>query len=278
LPSRDSSFFLGVARQVLEGYLQHRYRSDYGIEGFPGASYLDKIVQMPFDIPPNTGRMRSLADALLGNQAADVRSELAGIVPIAGELCERNPRSLIRILNNILVDAAISEQLNSSSGAVIPLPVLAISRLLKERAPDTFDRLADSAELAQIVATWDRSELAELASGSDQGDAKIATSLLANPNLADLLLGEPGRAWLRARSQRQESVDFLASQRRGALGGTARYDVFLSCSGADRSLVVQIVSFLSARGIRAFFGGDLRVGESWQDALDRGRTTAPYVN
>ena len=50
-------FFMGVARRVLEGYLQHRYAKDYGISGFEGQAYLDKIVQLPFHIPPHRNRM-----------------------------------------------------------------------------------------------------------------------------------------------------------------------------------------------------------------------------
>jgi len=50
-------FILGVARRVIEGYLQHRYEKDYGILNFQGQAYLDKIVQLPFHIPPHTQRM-----------------------------------------------------------------------------------------------------------------------------------------------------------------------------------------------------------------------------
>jgi predicted KAP-like P-loop ATPase len=39
-------FVLGVARKVIEGYLQHRYTTRFGIPEFSGAQYLDKIVQL----------------------------------------------------------------------------------------------------------------------------------------------------------------------------------------------------------------------------------------
>jgi predicted KAP-like P-loop ATPase len=54
-------FVLGVARSVIEGYLQHRYQNDYGILGFQGSSYLDKVVQLPFHIPPHSDRMEQFS-------------------------------------------------------------------------------------------------------------------------------------------------------------------------------------------------------------------------
>jgi len=57
-------FFLGVARRVIEGYLQHRYEKDYGISGFEGYAYLDKIVQLPFHIPPHRKRISTFWTAL----------------------------------------------------------------------------------------------------------------------------------------------------------------------------------------------------------------------
>jgi len=47
-------FVIGVARAVIEGYLKHRYSTKYGLQDFRGQAYLDKIVQLPFYIPPHT--------------------------------------------------------------------------------------------------------------------------------------------------------------------------------------------------------------------------------
>src|SRR5262249_48782504 len=58
-------FVIGVARSVIEGYLQHRYEKKYGIKGFQGHSYLDKIVQLPFHIPPHGGRIEEFSGKLL---------------------------------------------------------------------------------------------------------------------------------------------------------------------------------------------------------------------
>jgi predicted KAP-like P-loop ATPase len=58
-------YVLGVARQVLEGYLEHRYAEDFGIKGFEGQRYLDKIIQLPFYIPPHHARRDNLSKAVL---------------------------------------------------------------------------------------------------------------------------------------------------------------------------------------------------------------------
>lgn len=44
-------FVLGVAREVIEGYLKKRYEDDFGVDGRHGEAYLDKIVQIPIYIP-----------------------------------------------------------------------------------------------------------------------------------------------------------------------------------------------------------------------------------
>jgi hypothetical protein len=115
-------FVLGVARSVIEGYLQHRYEKDYGIAGFQGHSYLDKIVQLPFHIPPHTGRMQEFSDRLLERLDATTRKTLSDILPIIGSASGSNPRATIRFVNNLLIDLGINAQLVEAR-LMGPIPV-----------------------------------------------------------------------------------------------------------------------------------------------------------
>jgi hypothetical protein len=68
LNQTEFTFVLGVARKVIEGYLRHRYNTQYGIADFQGDAYLDKIVQLPFHIPTHVGRMDTFSKAILNQE------------------------------------------------------------------------------------------------------------------------------------------------------------------------------------------------------------------
>lgn len=62
-------FILGVARNIIEGYLEHRYKDEFGLENFQGSSYLDKIVQLPFYLPSHRDRMQNFLLSLIPQMA-----------------------------------------------------------------------------------------------------------------------------------------------------------------------------------------------------------------
>jgi predicted KAP-like P-loop ATPase len=76
-------FVLGVARQVIEGYLQHRYSTEFGIANFQGQLYLDKIVQLPFHLPPSIGRLTDFSQALLADQPPPIVEGLQPAMPLS---------------------------------------------------------------------------------------------------------------------------------------------------------------------------------------------------
>ncbi|CAK8717003.1 MAG: KAP family P-loop domain-containing protein [Candidatus Electronema aureum] len=90
-------FILGVARSVIEGYLQHRYSAEYGIADFEGHSYLDKIVQLPFHIPPHKERMVDFGEKVLKRISPDFQGELKDILPIIGSASGSNPRTTVMV-------------------------------------------------------------------------------------------------------------------------------------------------------------------------------------
>ena len=260
-------FVLGVARRVIEGYLQHRYSSDFGIRDFKGHLYLDKIVQLPFHIPPASGRMGDFCALMLSDQPGEITTQLSEILPIVAEALGGNPRSVIRFINNVLIDLAINRELAETSlMEQIPLNYFAISRCLEDRWPEVFTPLEASAQLAHEVSSWDRSSL-EVRAEKSGPEARIAASMVSDQRLAELLLGDHGKSWLNNPDLRAASIGFLRTQRRTSSLDVAevpfRYDAILSYSKEDQPHVVELAKMLNEFGLRVFFDVDIPADSEW---------------
>lgn len=271
-------FILGVARQVVEGYLQHRYTKEYGIKDFKGQLYLDKIVQLPFHIPPSTGRMGEFCQYLLAGQPPALTDELEPVLPVVAEALGGNPRALIRFVNNILIDYAISSDLPEFAEiGGIPLRFFAVSRCLEHQWPEVFAALVADTELAEELATWSPDTYADHASGTGPS-ASVATKLLADPELRRILTGPQGKDWLTDPVLRQASVSFLITQQRFSPLDTSevnvRYDAFISYPNESRRDVLKIVESISQAGIKVFYDEEIRPGERWADVIARSLSSA----
>ena len=268
-------FVLGVARSVIEGYLQHRYQNDYGILGFQGSSYLDKIVQLPFHIPPHSGRMEQFSTRLLERLEPSTRATLSDILPIIASAAGSNPRSTIRFINNLLIDIGISSQLvELEMMTAIPVGYFAVSRCLQQRWPDTFSALSRSNDVCQAVLNWGRSRdniRQGTASGSEE-QASLAARLLTDQDLLDLLNSGQGRLWLSNQSIRNAAIQFLRSQRQEteaeSRDAMKEYDIFISYPAENRRVVSEITEFLSANGARIFMDTLIRPGDNWVQTLN----------
>jgi KAP family P-loop domain/TIR domain len=268
-------FTLAVAREVIEGYLQHRYVSDYGIADFDGKRYLDKIVQLPFQIPAASDRMPEFCAALLEGQDQDVQQALGAVLPQAADALGGNPRSVVRFLNNILVDAAVSPHFASATGSPVPIQHLAVSRLLHTGWPDLLNQILSAQAAAEQASTWQPADLARIAAQPQPGPAgTIAAALLSDPALRDVLLSESGRDWLRQTRVRAESVRLLRQQRSittlASPIQTTTYDAYLSYQHRDRPAVTEVMSIFAGKGLRVYSDLELRPGEEWEEALSSG--------
>jgi hypothetical protein len=265
-------FVLGVARQVIEGYLQHRYSEEYGIKDFKGQLYLDKIVQLPFHIPPSTGRMGEFCQYLLTGQPPALVDELASMLPAVAEALGSNPRALIRFVNNILIDYSISSALPEfSEKGGIPLRFFAVSRCLEHQWPDIFAELVTPGTLAEEVADWAPDTYRDHANENGPRGT-VATKLLADAELRQILIGPQGRDWLTDPVLRQASVSFLLDQQRlsplDISEGGPRYDVFVSFNRADREEVLKIIEEISKAGIKVFSDEEIKLGDNWQHVIN----------
>lgn len=105
-------FLLGLDHNIVTSYLAKCYREQYGMTDTAQAertasTYLHKIVQLQFDVPHHEQRFPEYVAKLL----AKVEDEdIAGIgdVLIAGT--DYNPRSLVRLANNLIIDWTLWQQ------------------------------------------------------------------------------------------------------------------------------------------------------------------------
>jgi hypothetical protein len=262
---------------VIEGYLQHRYSTDYGIADFQGQLYLDKIIQLPFFIPSNSGRMERFCDVMIGRLEPSVRPQLKDVLPTIGDALGGNPRA-IRFINNILIDLAINTELAGSSVKEIPVEFFAVSRCLQQRWPSVFSVLMGSVELSEEVAQWDRAAMREGSNSSEPNRAEVARAFLSDRNLETLLLGRAGKSWLTEPEARNGSVNFLRSQQRISPRESEemvrRYDVFMSFAKEDSAAVSRIAEILADHGLGVFMDKDLRLGSDWRAEIERALVAA----
>jgi hypothetical protein len=277
-------FVLAVAREVIEGYLQHRYATEYGIRDFDGSRYLDKIVQLPFHIPAASERMPEFCAALLEGQDGSVERTLRVLLPLAADALGGNPRSAVRFLNNVLVDEAVSRHFTDPGRPAVDIGHLAVSRLLQTGWPDLLGQILSDQAAAQQASTWSPEGLPQAA--VQQGVAgAIAGALLSDHTLSAVLLSSTGREWLSRAGTRAESVQLLRQQRsimaQPSAIQTTTYDAYLSYQRQDRAVVVQVLSIFSGKGLRVYSDLDLQPGEHWErslsSALDKSRSLCVFL-
>jgi TIR domain/KAP family P-loop domain len=269
-----------VARTIIEGYLNSRYKDKYGLKEFDGASYLDKIVQLPFHIPPHRGRMEAFLANLLSQLDPDVQCVFDNLKHIIGSASGANPRATKRFVNNLLIDRAINENLSRveipehARMEVIPIAYFAVTRSLQQRWKEVFSQLAASPELCTQISEWDRESVIEHANSEDHDVSAVATTLLGDKAIAELLFSSEGRAWLKDEDQRISTIEFLKEKRVEATGQMIRpadeFDVFISYHHHDREPVARIANFLADRGIKFFIDREqIEAGDLWAEKIDQ---------
>lgn len=206
LSQRGFIFVLGVARSVLEGYLQHRYRREYGLRHFDGSAYLDKIVQLAFPIPPHTGRMEGLVKKLILGVDPSQQNALSTVVPLVADHLGANPRSLVRFVNNLLIDVEISRLMLKED---VSLDFFAVTRCLQLRWRLFYDDVVLDRERAEFAANSTLDVRKTTAADVNSPFAVTAGYLVEDAALARLVQSKPCKAWLMQHETRERAVLFL---------------------------------------------------------------------
>ncbi len=250
-------FFLGVARRVLEGYLHYRYEKEYGITGFDGYAYLDKIVQLPFHIPPHRNRMPTFWDSVIFRLGTADRRSFKELVPILNLVSGSNPRSAIRFVNNLLVDRAIFRAIAGDKAfKEMPIEFFAVSRSLEQRWLSMFSLLSRSNEICDKVASWMPDQLPKVESLDSPELKEVAGLLRIDQELIGLLATQYGIRWLSEHDRRSATIDFLQEERSEAEDVHSevdnKYDVIVVSSSKDGDAARQVRAVLDELGLKVF--------------------------
>ncbi len=204
-------FVLGISRRVFDGYLRKIY-DDFGISDFKAQEYLEKIIQLPFAIPPHNTRMDSFAKSLLDHLVKEDVDALEAILPIIGVACAYNPRITIRFVNNLLIDSAISSVPNA-------LSFFAVTRSLQQRWWRVYNLLSNSVDgnyLCEKIVYWwlDNGEnaplgLPEIDPEKNDNEANLIYLIRGDKELQKLFETEQGRNWLSNHNERSRAIQFL---------------------------------------------------------------------
>ncbi len=179
-------FVLGMDRQVVEQGINVRYAA-FREAGFDARAYLDKIIQVPFNLPP-------LGSAQISRYLRELSGEIGeGAFAICGDLIRSaapsNPRTLKRILNALLLtlyldgnNAASLKELAEGRGDVDRLRRLAKLVLLQVSFGDTW---------RAILAGLSLKDAEKFVLGSEAQLPEETKKLLRGPFLEALFKAQP---------------------------------------------------------------------------------------
>ncbi len=217
-------FILGVSRRVITAYLQRLYES-FGLQDFDGAQYLDKIIQLPFYLPPtsNKERINNFVASLLTEIDPEYKNVLQGIQDFIGPFCAHNPRTIIRFINNLIINKNIGDLILNDNNKTVPIGFYAVSEILQRRHSSTFHLLYNNDLLSESLAVlWGRDNNGterflkeDLKEPKRQvpGFSKIERDLTDSPELKELLLAtDMGKEWLEKHEYRKHATELYLSR------------------------------------------------------------------
>ena len=104
------SFVLGVYERIIQDFIKAKYAKDYNIDESYFEDYLDKIVQVKVEVPAREpGDMAAYIGSLIQEGQVFPEESAPDLVPLIAEAGKRNPRSIIRLLNRIMVTVRIGK-------------------------------------------------------------------------------------------------------------------------------------------------------------------------
>ena len=215
LSQKGFIFIIGVSAKVIEGYLSHKYRSEYGIEDFKGNSYLDKIVQLPFHLPNQSNRVDSFVN-LLFSKIPDLpeseKHELEKVLPLIGLVTKGNPRGIIRLINNLLLLRSIMLSLKTSHKLkVFSLPVCAFSLCLQMNNPEKYLWLVQNPEFCNAIFKINDEEFLKNLSEEKNKMLELLNEIRKDEDLYKILTSEIAKTWLTDDELRSSTTQFLST-------------------------------------------------------------------
>lgn len=232
-------FVLAVDRGVIEDYLKKRYCELCGDGiGDRGRFYMEKIIQLPIVIPSHKSRFaefvrRIVAD--LSKHHGDEITALKNIQEVLATGAGTNPRSLIRLVNNFLLDCKLwpliehDEQYQDLGEEIVS--ALAFNRILQHDLGSLYTVLIGDQNLCDAIYSEGEEGVRRYAderSKDDRGEegsavhprlreeedrlSSVARELLRRPELLEALR-KHGEKWLRRENLRRVVHEFAQTER-----------------------------------------------------------------
>ncbi len=115
-------FVIGMDSEIVEKAVKAKYAD---IEGFDEHAYMDKIIQVQFNLPPiRAEHIQSfIREDLLGTQAKD--NPLSKYLEVVAETVRRNPRTVKRFMNTFSIQRSLAESQGLLENGVMDEDLLA---------------------------------------------------------------------------------------------------------------------------------------------------------
>ena len=146
-------YFLGLDRHALEDSIRHHYKDfdkDFDIEA---VNYLDKIIQLPFEIPPvDPDCIESFIQSFLPTEREDKKlNDCAEILKIG---LGGNPRGIKRFINTLLLNDHLARMRNLPN---YDPKILAALLVIQYRNRDLYDMISEEPSLLvdQNTEEWE---------------------------------------------------------------------------------------------------------------------------
>ncbi|MFH1567837.1 MAG: SUMF1/EgtB/PvdO family nonheme iron enzyme [Gemmatimonadota bacterium] len=188
-------FVVGVERRIIERGIRVKYRSfltDQPGEDMPisGDEYLEKIVQVPFHLPPlEVGNIESFA-----KQSLEGEAYAESVACVLAQGMEANPRKIKRVLNIFRVLWELARQRQMTEDGTIEADLLAKMVVIQSRWRD--DLYADVAEYPNLLENLE--ERFEQLESAGPPAARVEEELMATHGMAGRKAEVPPEATGRA--------------------------------------------------------------------------------
>jgi tetratricopeptide (TPR) repeat protein len=271
-------FFLGLSEKVLDGYLKKIYQERYSVD-LGDQDYLDKIIQLPFIIPPHERRSTDFFTRILkgysvlvdifrevdesaSTEVEEILKENADLEEFFSKIesgseemqsvimksSDYNPRRIKRILNNIIVDHALINAMDSDPKAP-KLSYVFVWRILQY----SYGRLHAVLSKRENV-DFLRSGLNNKIKGDaknkkgeivDDPDMREILAEISKPGFLELFEGKIGKLWLENAMEREAAYHFYRTQKGGTGSGGG---------GASEKLMESIeTEFIEPKDAKTYF-------------------------
>lgn len=247
-------FVLGVAKEVLVEHLNYVYNEKLGLTDFRGESYLDKIIQLPFPIPPHSERINGFITSLAEQIPEQYRNTIKSNKELILKFTGNNPRSIIRFINNVLLDLKLDEILSQDSSEVADYYFIISRGLYSDFAWRIFTSsdLIENADLCRKLSeslrekNWKNSFENKLSPGEKYLANRIISTLESDAKLLEVLKKEEGLKWLMDIEVRKRTIAFI-QDREGKSQNAIEVEIYYSKD--QTAPTFEIAKKLELRGV-----------------------------